>query len=112
MPNTFLFDIQEYYESETIDSYIDDEIKALENFYTESNANQDLKYSKGLIYKKILNLNGYKIQFNLINTAPFSTLIHDDKELHYFPSNDLHKIKKDKNANLCITMMHHSVSRC
>lgn len=101
-------DIQDYYDAETIDSYIDDEIKALANFYTESNANQDSHYSQGIIYRKILNFNGYKIQFNLLNTAPFSTLKHDDKELHYFPSDNLYKIKKDKNSSLCITMMHHS----
>lgn len=100
-------DIQEHYENETIEEIIDTEIGYLENYYLHSNAGGRIPHNI-FLNKKYCDFSGYKIQFNLINTAPFSTLRPDDKELHYFPDEKIHALARDSKANLCVTVMHHS----
>lgn len=100
-------DIQEHYDNDTIEELIPAEIKSLENYYLYSNANGRMPYDI-FLNKKYCTYDGYKIQFNLINTAPFSTLDPDDKELHYFPDNKINLLTRAADTNLCITVMHHS----
>ena len=102
-------DIQEYYDSGKIEEIVQTEVKFLENYYLHSHATSDgrMQYDPFLT-RRFCTFGGYKIQFNLINTAPFSTLKPDDKELHYFPEGKMHLISRTEDANLCITIMHHS----
>lgn len=100
-------DIQEHYDNETIEELIPNEISYLENYYLYSNTNGRVPYDI-FLSKKYCTFDGYKMQFNLINTAPFSTLEPDDKELHYFPDSKINLLTRSADANLCITVMHHS----
>lgn len=100
-------DIQEHYDNETIEELIPAETSYLENYYSYSNANGRMPYDI-FLSKKYCTFDGYNIQFNLINTAPFSTLEPDDKELHYFPDSKINSLMRSADANLCITVMHHS----
>lgn len=100
-------DIQEHYDNGTIESLIPEEISFLENFYSYSNANGKMPYDI-FLSKRYCTFDGYKMQFNLINTAPFSTLEPDDKELHYFPDSKINLLTRAADANLCVTVMHHS----
>ncbi len=99
--------IQEYYENGKIDDLLNTEFSYLDNYYAYSNANAIIPYDK-LLNRRFRTYGDYKIQFNLINTAPFSTLEPNDKELHYFPDDKMYLLKKADDANLCITVMHHS----
>ncbi len=57
--------------------------------------------------RKILHFsNGFRIEANLINTAPFSCE-HDDG-LHYIPPAALSEFAKPSNADMAMVMMHHS----
>lgn len=67
-------DIQEHYDSETIEELIPNEISYLENYYSYSNANGRIPYDI-FLSKKYCTFDGYKMQFNLINTAPFGTVL-------------------------------------
>lgn len=100
-------DIQEYYNNGTIENLISSELSYLDNFYNYSNANGRVPYDP-FLSKRYCTFDNYKIQFNLINTAPLSTLKPDDKELHYFPEGSMHHLSRAEDANLCITVMHHS----
>lgn len=100
-------DIQEHYDSETIEELIGTEISYLENYYFYSNAGGKIPYDI-FLNKRFCTFEGYTIQFNLINSAPFSTLVPNDKELHYFPENKIGLLKRSSKSNLCITVMHHS----
>ena len=98
--------IQKFYDDKKIEKLIPNEIEYLKNF-------RSFRYSPRNIEnifftKKYINFSDYRIQFNLINTAIFSTLEPNDKELHYFPKNQLTSLKKENDCNLCITVMHHS----
>lgn len=100
-------DIQQYYSDNMIETYIENEIKYLDNFYNYSSISSRIPYDK-IINRYFCTYGDYKIQFNMVNTALFSTLKPDDKELHYFPTEKLYLLKKSNDTNLCITVMHHS----
>lgn len=100
-------DISDSYENGKINELLELEVEYLNNYYEYSYANEKKPYDI-FLSKKYLSFDGYKIQFNLINTAPLSTLKPDDKELHYFPEERIHALDRGKDANLCITIMHHN----
>lgn len=102
-------DIENYYKENTINAMLDNEIKLLENFYTTSHANAH-NWTDKLLTKRFSTYgdNEYTIQFNLINTAMFSTLDSGNNMLHYFPTEKMFELKKRDNANICITVMHHT----
>lgn len=100
-------EIQEAYIEENIEDFVESELSYLDNFYNYSNVSGHVPNDK-IISKCFYTYGDYKMQFNLINTALFSTLEPNDKELHYFPNNKLYMLKKSNDTNLCITIMHHS----
>lgn len=60
-----------------------------------------------LITRKILTFdNGYSIEANLINTAPFSG--GSDMGIHYLPDDAIHSLTTGSGADLSIAVMHHS----
>lgn len=60
-----------------------------------------------LITRKILHFeNGYRIEANLINTAPFSC--DSDDGLHYLPEDAIQSLTKASEADISIVAMHHS----
>ena len=100
-------DIQFYYDEGLIDKYVETELGFLDNYYNYSHANSQIIRDK-IINKYFCSYEDFTIQFNLINTSLFSTLEPNDKELHYFPHDKLRFLKKSEDANLCITVMHHT----
>jgi len=101
--------IQGYYNAKNIENYVSLELKSLSNFFEYSKKNDCFKYNS-YVDSKVIDFGNYKIQVNLLNTALFSTKVPDDKELHYFPQNEIdHLDKKSDNINCVITTMHHSV---
>lgn len=100
-------DIQEHYDNGTIEELIGTETSYLENYYLHSNSGGRIPYDVFLT-KRNCTFSGYNIQFNLINTAFFSTLVPDDKELHHFPESKISLLSRSSDTNLCITVMHHS----
>ncbi|MBN7576855.1 metallophosphoesterase [Clostridium beijerinckii] len=100
-------DIQKYYKDNKIQENIELEIKMFENFFDYSKTNRCFLSDK-ILDKSVQRFGNYKIQFNLINTALFSTLKPDDKQLHYFPKEKLSSLFKEENVDIAITVMHHS----
>lgn len=101
--------ILKYYEDKSIDDKYLKELLALNNFFEYSKSKKCFVNSKTCETKVIkFNNYDYKIQFNLLNTAPFSTFKADSKEIHYLPDKSFSKLYKRDDCNLCITVMHHS----
>lgn len=99
-------DIVEAYKNNQIDRLLDDEFNSIENFCS-CNYNKFSIDKNRIVAKHFRQYDNFSIQINLINTAPFSTLEHDDRELHYFQDNDYSVIEKMNNIDLCLTVMHH-----
>ena len=101
-------EIQSYHDESIIDSKLNPEIDSLNNFFSFVRM-RNLYRHNNFLDRRIITFGDYKIQFNLLNTACFSTLSPDDKELHFFPSEKLsHLHRASKDINLVISVMHHS----
>jgi len=97
------------------DEYLLAELNNLQNFLDFADSNKCF-FSKanfaGMPYcqlytRKILHFsNGYMIEANLFNTAPFSC--SNDDGLHFIPYDSLSLFNRPSNANISITVMHHS----
>jgi len=99
--------ILEYYKNNTVDKKFNNELNWQKHFFEYSSQKNCFKANK-VVDKKTLNCGGYIIQINLLNTAPFSTLRADNKEIHYLPDQYLYSLVKETTADLAITVMHHS----
>lgn len=90
--------------NETVNYY--NELDKLFNFYSYSRSKGCFAKEKAvdIIFK---NFGGTTIQFNLINTAPFSTSKSDNKESHYLPEDEIQKLNKSSKADIAVSIMHH-----
>lgn len=98
-------DILKYYKNKIINQKLEDEIELFDNFYNESKIRMSSKKDK-IIDKIIIESGKLRIQLNLINSAFFSTLEPNDKEIHFFPLDRIDSL--DCLENLNITVMHHT----
>lgn len=104
-------DINDYYKNNVINKKLKYEFGYLENYneeMTNSYTSPFFIHNDKIGYSFVREIENKTVQFNLINTAPFSTLKPDDKELHYFPHEDLSILKRKENIDYCVTLMHHS----
>lgn len=90
-----------------------EDTQKMRNFFNFAKSNRVFKNSK-LVEPVVFDFDGYKIQFNLVNSAPFS-IFNDpnddnDQSLHYLPIEEINKLEKKSEASACFTVMHHSPS--
>ena len=100
-------EIHNYYVNKSVNEKLLTEIESLEAFFDYAASKHCFKQNK-ICHLNRINLDGFVIQFVLLNTAPFSTLKPDNKELHYLPINSIDLIRKDESTSLLVTIMHHS----
>ena len=72
-----------------LEDHMEEELKRLSNFYYYSRTKQCFVDDK-LCDVKILTFGKTKVQFCMLNSAPFSTRKREDKQLHYFFQNVKH----------------------
>lgn len=100
-------DIQSFYSKKMILKEFNNELKMNDNFMAYAQSKKCF-LDNSVIESKNLKVGDIIIQANLINTSPFSTLKKDNKELHYMPEDYYYQLIKRDDANLSITIMHHS----
>lgn len=99
------------------EKYLQHELICMKNYFSFSRRNRcffsywDHVEFGQLITRKILHFDGerkneYKIEANLINTAPFSC--DSDDGLHYLTEDAIQLLTKTSAADLSIVVMHHS----
>lgn len=101
------------FSQEERESYLQSELISMENYFSFSSKNRCFFEAKWniehgqLITRKILHFGKkYRIEANLINTAPFSC--SSDDGLHYLPEDAIQKIENASGADLSVIVMHHS----
>lgn len=62
---------------------------------------------RGVLFQRILDLGGFTIEANLINSGAFS-ILEEDKGLHYIPQYCINDLCKPSGADMVLTIMHHS----
>lgn len=93
------------------EKHLQHEIMCMKSYFSFSNRNKcfftvPVEFGQ-LITRKILHFdNGYRIEANLINTAPFSC--DSDDGLHYLPEDAIQSLTKASKADISILVMHHS----
>jgi len=85
---------------------ISNEIEKQDSFYNFACRNKCFS-GKNVFSRKIININGFTIEANLINSALFS-IIEEDKGLHYIPQYCINSLSTPSGADFVITIMHHS----
>lgn len=95
------------------EKYLQNELICMKSYFSFSSKNRcffthwDHIAFGQLITRKILHFdNDFRIEANLINTAPFSC--SSDDGLHYLPEDALQLLAKASDADLSIIVMHHS----
>ena len=88
------------------------ELKRMENFFSFADGNKCFFKAKSILYgqlvtRKILHFDtGYRIEANLLNTAPFSC--NADDGLHFLPEDALQQLSVPSTADISMIIMHHS----
>lgn len=93
--------------------HLQQELKSMKNYFSFSDRNgcffpywMHIPFGQ-LVTRKILHFdNGYRIEANLLNTAPFSC--DSDDGLHYLPEDAIHSLTTESNADFSFVVMHHS----
>lgn len=93
--------------------HLQQELKSMKNYFSFSDRNgcffpywMHIPFGQ-LVTRKILHFdNGYRIEANLLNTAPFSC--DSDDGLHYLPEDAIHSLTTEANADFSLVVMHHS----
>lgn len=94
------------------DIYLNSELEKMSPFISFADGNKCFfrgnYMPNGRVFtRKALHFsNGYMIEANLLNTAPFSC--EQDEGLHYVPNEVFTALNSPSNANLSIYIMHHS----
>lgn len=91
--------------------HLNEELNRLKSFYEYANSKKCFLSNKISDYK-LIDLKGFKVKATLFNSAPYSTLKHDNKELHFIPEYAMKDMDRDGTADFYITVMHHSYEWC
>ena len=92
---------QKFSEIEVVES------KKLTSFYNFSRFNHCFDNCEIYCDIKTIDINGFKIQVNLVNNAIFSTR-DQYKGLLYIPDSQIERLSRKGEANFVITIMHHA----
>ena len=100
-------DIEEW----NLQEHLEEELSRQKNFFSYANGKNCFLEDKICDIKK-LPIGDSKIQFCLLNSAPFSTRKPDDKQFHYFPVKVEENLTRKEDVDLKITIMHHHFEWC
>lgn len=88
-------------------AHIDEELQKMSGFFNYANSKACFCGNR-LCDIKVFDFDDVKIGCCMLNSALFSTLSHDDKEAHFFPSEMETSLCRVPNCDFMFTVMHHS----
>lgn len=93
------------------EEHLSEELDRLQDFFKYSASKQCFNKDK-VCDVDTISVGDVKLQFCLLNSAPYSTKKPEDKQFHYFPTYVGEKLARDPEAELKITVMHHHYEWC
>lgn len=99
-------DLQNARQKRLYEQHLSVELGKQKAFFDFANRNRCFAYDR-VLCQKMIDVNGFTIEANLINSALFSTM-GEDKGLHYIPQHCLNRLNAPTGAALAITVMHHA----
>ena len=103
-------DIIKAYDDGTIEELKSNYIESMKNYFLYATENGCFNEDK-IVSKKVLDYNGKKVGFVLLNTAPLSLLGGNAEDMgnHYLSESELKKIDDATDADINILVLHHSI---
>ena len=99
--------LQEIRKTNTYEKYISSELMKQKDFF--SFATKCNCFTDGwMFHQSIIDLDGFSIEINNINSALFSLRDDEDKGLHFLPRHCFNKLSTPTGADFVISLMHHS----
>lgn len=84
------------------------ELKARQAFFQCSRIMHSLDARNSLFRRNVIDLDGFTIEINLLNTTFFSLLHENDQGLHFLPNRIIEQLASPSGAMMAITLLHHS----
>lgn len=84
------------------------EIQSQVAFLRCSSRNHSLSVKNPLFVRNIVEVNGFTIEINLLNSTIFSLLHDNDQGIHYLTEDVITQLATPSGANMAVTLMHHS----
>lgn len=100
-------ELNEIYSEYSYRKYLSAELEKQENFFQFAQHNCCF-CNKSVFDRKIVTVNGFKIEVNMINSAIFSLRDDEDKGLHYIEQSAINEINTPSGADFVISVMHHA----
>lgn len=85
-----------------------DELSARAAYFSYFTNYGSIDFAHPIICRHIFNLDGFKIEFNLLNSTFFSLKSNNDQGLHFFADDVIQDLQAPTGADMVITLMHHS----
>lgn len=98
--------LQGIHKANLYEEHLPAEIDKMTDFYNYAVKNCCFK-NKEAFWQMLININGFILEANLINSAVFS-ILEEDKGLHYIPQRHINAFNVPTSADFVITVMHHS----
>lgn len=99
-------DLKSINDNDEFEQRTSSELEKMKSFLVLSRRYGCFKDKKKLSDIHFLELDGKKIQLNLINSGVFSSL-DEDQGFHYIPKQEIGELSKNYNSDFVITVMHH-----
>ena len=84
------------------------EMLARNNYFNFAEQLNTFGQKERVFCRKVIDVDGFTIEVNLLNTTFFSLLHENDQGLHYLPPEVITKMSTPTGAKMAITLMHHS----
>ncbi len=95
------------YNDFSYNKYLAEELAKQENFFEFSKRSNCFR-NKSVFDRKLVDINGFTIEVNMINSAVFSLLKEEDKGLHYIEQSAINELNTPSNSDFVISVMHHA----
>jgi len=100
-------DLQEIRKKNIYEAHLQTELNKQQYFFEFATISKCFTEDRAFC-RKIISINGFKLEINLINSGIFSTPKGEDKGLHYIPLQCINLINTPSGADFALSLMHHS----
>ena len=100
-------ELNEIYSNYSYSSCLEDELLKQKNFFDFS-ARSNCFCNKSVFDRKLVNIGGFVVEVNMLNSAVFSLKRDEDKGLHYMDQSAINELNIPSGADFVISVMHHA----
>lgn len=100
-------DLNRIFKDFAYQKHLPDELNKQQAFFDFSKVSNCFK-NKSVFDRKVISVDNFKIEINMINSAVFSLKSAEDKGLHYIEQTAINQLNTPTGADFVISVMHHA----